>query len=61
MAKPTNGECIRPNYEELCIRLTAENDKLLCIQAGMQDELLKLRTIKATVECIFGRKIDIGE
>lgn len=49
------------NYKEECKRLTAENAKLLCIHDGIKDELLMLRTIKATVECIFGRKIDIGE
>ena len=61
MGNESSGACISPNYEEECRLLTAENARLLCIPAGMKDELLKLRTIKATIECIFGRKIEIEE
>ncbi len=61
MGNESSGACISPNYEEECKRLTAENARLLCIHAGMKVELLQLRTIKETVECIFGRKIYIEE
>lgn len=61
MGNPNIGACVSPNYEEECKRLSAENARLLCIHAGTKDELLQLRTIKATVECIFGRKIEIEE
>ncbi len=50
-----------PNYKEECERLTAENARLLSLHAGMKDELLKLRIIKATFECILGRKINMKE
>lgn len=55
------NETIRPNYEEECKRLASKNSRLLCIFEGQKKEILMLRTIKATIECIFGRKIDIGE
>lgn len=61
MGNECSGTCLSPNYEEECRQLASENARLLCIQAGMKDELLKLRTIKATIECIFGRKIEIEE